>query len=103
MLKQREAKMVASSKKVRQVKVDESQWEAAVEISPQEESAAPVAETKKTKKNKNMHFDEFVKKQGGGRGRGGRGRGRGGARSTRQEGGRAKLDDPNAFPALGQN
>jgi hypothetical protein len=101
MMKQRAAKLVTNERKARKVTVDESQWEAVEEVSKEtEEESTTVNQSKKVKQKKTLHLDEFVRKQGGGRGnRGNRGRGRGG-RPSRQE--RVQLDDPNAFPALGQ-
>jgi hypothetical protein len=102
---------VASDRKQgRQVKND-GQWEEAVEVKfekhidgvirqPDEEDEVEVQQ----KNRKALSFDEFLSTKAKGRGRGGRG-GRGEQRGGRQNtrGDRVKLDDDNAFPALGQN
>jgi len=101
MLKQREAKLVANTKAPRQVKIDDSQWETAEILSPAaDQTNESESVSKKSKTRKTLHVDELMKQHGVRSGRRG-GRGGRGGRSGRQE--RPKLDDPNAFPALGQN
>jgi hypothetical protein len=85
------------------VKDDDSRWEQVEELHSKNDEGAGQTQTesKKVKQKKSVHLDEFVQKQGrGGRENRGRGRSNRGERNNRQE--RVKLDDPNAFPALGK-
>lgn len=109
MLAQRQAKLVGQQKQARQVSNDEGRWNDAAPVvsnkkSDNEDNSEETVETNR-KSKKVLDIGAFAAPSRGGRGgRGGRGEGgRGGRGGRGARPAAVKLDDENAFPALGQN